>query len=53
GNADYDLEVGVLSRLSHPNIINLIGCCAYKDTEHIIVYEFMPLRTLYDQLHGN
>ncbi|GFP85791.1 transcription factor divaricata [Phtheirospermum japonicum] len=25
---------------------------AYKNTERIIVYEFMPLRTLYDLLHG-
>ncbi|GFP83823.1 serine/threonine-protein kinase pbs1, partial [Phtheirospermum japonicum] len=51
-DADYDGEVGVLSRLSHPNIIRLIGFCAHKDTERIIVYEFMPLRTLYDLLHA-
>ncbi|GFP94120.1 serine/threonine-protein kinase pbs1, partial [Phtheirospermum japonicum] len=48
----YDRELGVLSRLSHPNIIRLIGRCAHKDTERIIVYEFMPLGTLYDHLHA-
>ncbi|GFQ05133.1 serine/threonine-protein kinase pbs1, partial [Phtheirospermum japonicum] len=48
----YDRELGVLSHLSHPNIISLIGCCAHQDTERIIVYEFMPLRALYDHLHG-
>ncbi|GFP81863.1 serine/threonine-protein kinase pbs1 [Phtheirospermum japonicum] len=52
-DACYDRELGVLSHLSHPNIISLIGGCVHQDTERIIVYEFMPLRTLYDHLHGN
>ncbi|KAL3642057.1 hypothetical protein CASFOL_012872 [Castilleja foliolosa] len=47
----YDNEIGVLSHLNHPNIINLIGCCFHNDTERIIVYEFMPNGNLKDHLH--
>ncbi|GFQ07655.1 serine/threonine-protein kinase pbs1, partial [Phtheirospermum japonicum] len=52
-DTDYNNEVHLLSRLSHPNIINVVGCCADDDEEErIVVYEFMPLGTLYDQLHA-
>ncbi|KAL3642018.1 hypothetical protein CASFOL_012833 [Castilleja foliolosa] len=47
----YGNEMGVLSLLKHRNIINLIGCCVHKDTERIIVYEFMTNRTLHYHLH--
>ncbi|KAL3642019.1 hypothetical protein CASFOL_012834 [Castilleja foliolosa] len=48
----YSNEVGVLSRSDHPNIIKMIGCCAHNNTERIIVYEYMPNRTLHDLLHA-
>ncbi|KAL6508157.1 hypothetical protein OROHE_021699 [Orobanche hederae] len=47
----YDLEVHTLTRLRHPNIINLIGYCA-EGEERFFVYEFMRLGSLFDQLHA-
>ncbi|PIM97622.1 Serine/threonine protein kinase [Handroanthus impetiginosus] len=50
GVESMTVEISMLSRLRHPNIINLIGYCieAYN---HLIVYEFMPLRSLEHYLH--
>jgi serine/threonine protein kinase len=31
-------EVGFLARLSHPNVVKLLGYCR-EDEEHVIVYE--------------
>ncbi|XP_020273127.1 serine/threonine-protein kinase PBL27-like isoform X2 [Asparagus officinalis] len=40
----------MLSLLHHPNLVNLIGYCADGD-QRLLVYEFMPLRSLEDHLH--
>lgn len=42
----------MLSLLHHPNLVNLIGYCADGD-QRLLVYEFMPLGSLEDHLHGN
>ena len=41
----------MLSLLHHPNLVNLIGYCADGD-QRLLVYEFMPLGSLEDHLHG-
>jgi serine/threonine protein kinase len=35
----------MLSRLHHPNLVNLIGYCAEED-QRLLVYEFMPRGSL-------
>lgn len=35
----------------HPNLVKLIGYCT-EGTQRVLVYEFMPLGSLEDHLHG-
>lgn len=51
GEREFLLEVLMLSCLNHPNLVNLIGCCA-DGLQRILVYEYMPLGSLEDHLHG-
>ncbi|XP_008775587.2 serine/threonine-protein kinase PBS1-like [Phoenix dactylifera] len=50
GNREFLVEVLMLSLLHHPNLVNLIGCCADGD-QRLLVYEYMPLGSLEDHLH--
>ncbi|KAJ6721994.1 SERINE/THREONINE-PROTEIN KINASE PBL27 [Salix viminalis] len=52
GNREFLVEVLMLSLLHHPNLVNLIGYCADGD-QRLLVYEFMPLGSLEDHLHGH
>ena len=52
GNREFLVEVLMLSLLHHPNLVSLIGYCADGD-QRLLVYEFMPLGSLEDHLHGN
>ncbi|KAL1548501.1 Serine/threonine-protein kinase pbl27 [Salvia divinorum] len=51
GNREFLVEVLMLSLLHHPNFVNLIGYCADGD-QRLLVYEYMPLGSLEDHLHG-
>lgn len=51
GNREFLVEVLMLSLLHHPNLVNLIGYCADGD-QRLLVYEYMPLKSLEDHLHG-
>ncbi|KAF5792437.1 putative protein kinase RLK-Pelle-WAK-LRK10L-1 family [Helianthus annuus] len=42
-------EIRLLSSVSHPNLVRLLGCSVDKD-EQILVYEFMPNGTLCQHL---
>lgn len=42
-------EIRLLSSVSHPNLVRLLGCSVDKD-EQILVYEFMPNGTLSQHL---
>ncbi|XP_027153519.1 wall-associated receptor kinase-like 14 [Coffea eugenioides] len=42
-------EIKLLSAVSHPNLVRLLGCCI-EDGEQILVYEFMPNGTLSQHL---
>ncbi|XAR61819.1 Non-specific serine/threonine protein kinase [Bertholletia excelsa] len=44
-------EIKLLSSVSHPNLVRLLGCCIDNE-EQILVYEFMPNGTLSQHLHG-
>ncbi|KAL9461486.1 hypothetical protein AB3S75_004478 [Citrus x aurantiifolia] len=42
-------EIKLLSSVSHPNLLRLLGCCI-EEGEPILVYEFMPNGTLCQHL---
>jgi len=42
-------EIKLLSSVSHPNLVRLLGCCI-EEGEPILVYEFMPNGTLCQHL---
>ncbi|WVZ23091.1 hypothetical protein V8G54_001635 [Vigna mungo] len=45
GFAQWQSEVNFLGRLSHPNVIKLLGYC-WDEDQFLLVYEFMPNRSL-------
>jgi serine/threonine protein kinase len=48
---EFRVEIDILSRLAHRNLVTLIGYCA--DGKHrFVVYEFMPNGNLQDILNG-
>ncbi|EAZ10454.1 hypothetical protein OsJ_00287 [Oryza sativa Japonica Group] len=49
----FQNEVGILSRLRHPNLVTLFGCTSQTNSRDLLlVYEFVPNGTLADHLHG-
>ena len=51
GIREFVVEVMTLGLVDHPNLVKLIGFCAEGD-QRLLVYEFMPLGSLEDHLHG-
>jgi serine/threonine protein kinase len=51
GNTEFLVEVLMLSLLHHEHLVNLLGYCTHGD-HRMLVYEFMPLGSLEDYLHG-
>lgn len=49
GFAQVMNEIRLLTSVSHPNLVRLLGCCIEND-EQILVYEFMPNGTLSQHL---
>jgi len=50
-NRNFEMELEILCKIRHCNIVNLLGYCAEMG-ERLLVYEYMPHGTLYDHLHG-
>ncbi|PWA49688.1 concanavalin A-like lectin/glucanase domain, Serine/threonine-protein kinase Unc-51 [Artemisia annua] len=49
GNAEFSVEVMMLSHLCHPRLVNLVGYCAEGD-QRLLVYEYMPKGSLENHL---
>ncbi|KAM0924342.1 hypothetical protein ACQ4PT_004968 [Festuca glaucescens] len=48
---EFGQELLVLCRVNHDNVVKLLGCCLLFEVP-ILVYEFVPNKTLHDLLHG-
>lgn len=51
GLEEWQSEVNFLGRLSHPNLVKLLGYC-WEDDELLLVYEFMQRGSLENHLFG-
>ncbi|KAL8142384.1 hypothetical protein V2J09_015416 [Rumex salicifolius] len=51
GEREFRVEVDILSRLDHPNLVSLIGYCADGE-QRFLVYEYMPNGNLQDHLNS-
>ncbi|KAL8260436.1 hypothetical protein R6Q59_028389 [Mikania micrantha] len=52
GIREFVVEVLTLGMADHPNLVQLIGYCA-EGAQRLLVYEYMPLGSLEDHLHGH
>nr|CAB3496374.1 unnamed protein product [Digitaria exilis] len=52
GDREFRAEVEIISRVHHRNLVSLVGYCVYSD-ERLLVYEFVPNKTLDSHLHGH
>ncbi|XP_040989016.1 salt tolerance receptor-like cytoplasmic kinase 1 [Juglans microcarpa x Juglans regia] len=43
-------EVSVLLRISHPNLVGLLGFCSEKG-EQLLLLEYVPNKSLFDRMH--
>lgn len=51
GFKQWQAEVNVLGRLSHPNLVKLLGYC-YENKQFLLVYEYLPNGSLNYHLFG-
>lgn len=51
GFQEWQSEVNFLGRLSHPNLVKLLGYC-WEDKELLLIYEFMQKGSLENHLFG-
>ncbi|KAG8384016.1 hypothetical protein BUALT_Bualt04G0074300 [Buddleja alternifolia] len=51
GEREFQAEVEIISRVHHRHLVSLVGYCI-ADQQRMLVYEFVPNKTLEFHLHG-
>ncbi|KAL0702789.1 hypothetical protein Bca4012_058911 [Brassica carinata] len=51
GEREFQAEVDIISRVHHRYLVSLVGYCI-ADAQRMLVYEFVPNKTLEYHLHG-
>ncbi|XP_039785902.1 proline-rich receptor-like protein kinase PERK13 [Panicum virgatum] len=51
GYKKFRAEVDIISRIHHRHLVTLAGCCVTAN-HRLLVYEFVPNKTLEHHLHG-
>lgn len=51
GEREFQAEVEIISRVHHRHLVSLVGYCI-ADGQRMLVYEFVPNKTLQFHLHG-
>lgn len=52
GEREFRAEVDIISRVHHRHLVSLVGYCI-ADQRRMLIYEFLPNKTLEHHLHGN
>lgn len=52
GEREFKAEVEIISRIHHRHLVSLVGYCILDD-RRLLVYDYVPNKTLYHHLHGN
>ena len=51
GEREFQAEIEIISRVHHRHLVSLVGYCIL-DQQRMLVYEFVPNKTLEYHLHG-
>lgn len=51
GEREFQAEVDIISRVHHRHLVSLVGYCI-ADRQRMLVYEYVPNKTLEFHLHG-